>query len=310
MGHQWAIIFFGGVKNLLVEEQLTKISCNNSEQFANKSMILCNLDAFMGTSLPFICPLIVFVGSGVQYVIDKRMTSQGIKPWTTWNCTRSSNHWATRLLWVSDSCQTLTVQHSQPQAIFSVIHSFTDSQFIVIWLVPISAYHIIDHSYCLWIGGLWWLWQVLPCVIYCIFYQASIHSFKFFSYSSYDELWPPINLQLNSDFLVIWLIIILMVIWLMIRFLSFAPMFAPMFWPLSQVHPFSLIISFFVPFTILPLCMWYSCSWLLPPLPSPYRGLWFISWFILLLYLLLWLLHTSPTPYKYRLVLQYNSLVC
>ena len=48
-------------------------------------------------------------------------------------------------------------------------------------------------------------------VIYCIFNQASIHSFKFFSYSSYDELW------LNSDFLVIWLIIILMVIWLMIN---------------------------------------------------------------------------------------------
>ena len=27
------------------------------------------------------------------------MTSQGIKPWTTRNCTRSSNHWASRPLW-------------------------------------------------------------------------------------------------------------------------------------------------------------------------------------------------------------------
>ena len=40
---------------------------------------------------------------------NKRM---GIEPQTTQNCTRSSNHWATRLLWVSDSCWTLTVQQA------------------------------------------------------------------------------------------------------------------------------------------------------------------------------------------------------
>ena len=148
--------------------------------------------------------------------------------------------------------------------------------------------------------------QLLRSVIYCIFYQASIHSFKFFSYSCCVELRPPTNLQLNSDFLVIWLIIILMVIWLMIRFLLFAPMFSPIFaltfLPLSRVHPFfsyHFILCTFhhsSPLHVNILYMWYSCSWLLPPLPSPYWGLWFILWFILLLFLLLWLLHTSPTP--------------
>ena len=43
------------------------------------------------------------------------MTSQGIEPRTTRNCTRSFNHWATRLLWVSESCQTLTIQQKPPE---------------------------------------------------------------------------------------------------------------------------------------------------------------------------------------------------
>ena len=75
MGHRWAIIFFGGVNNLLVEEQLTKILNNNHVINPNNLLIfpgrLCNLDVFVGTSLPLICPLIAFMGSLVRYVIDK-----------------------------------------------------------------------------------------------------------------------------------------------------------------------------------------------------------------------------------------------
>ena len=58
----------------MVEEQLTKILNNNHVINPNNLLIfpdrLCNFDAFVGTILPLIYPLIVFVGEVLPFLID------------------------------------------------------------------------------------------------------------------------------------------------------------------------------------------------------------------------------------------------
>src|ERR1700761_9287787 len=89
MGHhffRWCEQCFGGGaildNNHVINPNNLLINPNNLLIFPNNLLInpnnllifpdsLCNLDGFVGTTLPLIYPLIVFVGSGVRYVIDK-----------------------------------------------------------------------------------------------------------------------------------------------------------------------------------------------------------------------------------------------